>query len=93
MKCMILSGIEVEKHLNVELAVETVDYVFREQGKGNVTVPPKLHLDMSGIGHESWTNSMPAFILPQRVGGIKWIGGFGNNVVEILRSKVEGRRS
>lgn len=68
----------------MELAVATVDSVFRELGEGNIGQPPKVHLDMSRIGHESWSNAMPAFSLERRIGGIKWAGGFGENPVHAL---------
>lgn len=79
MKTRILSTAEVEKYLTIELAINTVDFVFKEFGSGNIVMPPKIHLDMSKIGHESWCNAMPAYIGDQKTGGIKWMGGFGNN--------------
>lgn len=79
MKTLILNTCETEKYLNVEMAVETVDFVFRELGAGRINMPPKTNTDMSGIGHEAWCNAMPAYIQQKQVGGIKWIGGFGEN--------------
>lgn len=79
MDTLILSAKDVAKHLDVETAVKTVDFVFREQGAGDISMPPKINLDMSRIGHESWCNAMPAYIVNRQIGGIKWIGGFGEN--------------
>ena len=79
MKSLILASRVVEKYLTVELAVETVDFVFREWGRGGIDMPAKVHVDMSGIGHEAWCNAMPAYIDQQKTGGLKWVGGFGNN--------------
>lgn len=79
MKTLILSTKDVEKYVDAELAIESVDYVFTQFGKGNVDMPPKIHVDMSRIGHESWCNAMPAYIVEQQISGIKWVGGFGKN--------------
>ena len=79
MSTLILNTKETEKYLNVEMAVETVDFVFHELGAGRINMPPKTNTDMSGIGHEAWCNAMPAYVQQRQVGGIKWIGGFGRN--------------
>ncbi len=79
MKTLILSTENVRKHIDVETAVKTVDFVFHEQGAGNVSMPPKITTDMSRIGHEAWCNAMPAYIVNRQIGGIKWVGGFGEN--------------
>ncbi len=79
MSTLILNTQETEKYLNVEMAVETVDFVFHELGAGRINMPPKTHTDMSGVGHEAWCNAMPAYVQQRQVGGIKWIGGFGQN--------------
>lgn len=59
-KTLILNTQETEKHLAVAMTVETIDYVFRELVSGHINAPPKIHTDMSGIGHEAWCNAMPA---------------------------------
>ncbi len=79
MKTLILSSKDVEKYVAPELAIKSVDYVFTQYGQGNIDMPPKIHIDMSRIGHESWCNAMPAYIVEKKTGGIKWIGGFGEN--------------
>ncbi len=79
METLILSAKDVEKYVDAELAVQSVDYVFTQFGQGNIDMPPKIHVDMSKIGHESWCNAMPAYISGKQIGGIKWIGGFGKN--------------
>jgi ornithine cyclodeaminase/alanine dehydrogenase-like protein (mu-crystallin family) len=79
LKTLILSAKDVEKYVDAELAIQSVDYVFTQFGKGNINMPPKINVDMSEIGHESWCNAMPAYIVEQKIGGIKWVGGFGEN--------------
>lgn len=56
-----------------------VEEVFRDWGLGQVVMPPKIHLDMSRSGSDSWNNAMPAFLVSQRAAGIKWVGGYPEN--------------
>ena len=56
-----------------------VDAVFQEWGRGKVVMPPKVNLDMSRSGHDSWANAMPAYLASCNVGGLKWVGGYGSN--------------
>ena len=56
-----------------------VDTVFKEWGNGNVVMPPKINLDMSRSGYDSWNNAMPAFLPNHNAAGLKWIGGYKSN--------------
>ena len=56
-----------------------VEAVFRDWGLGQVVMPPKIHLDMSRSGSDSWNNAMPAFLVSQHAAGIKWVGGYPEN--------------
>jgi ornithine cyclodeaminase/alanine dehydrogenase len=56
-----------------------VETVFKEWGRGNVVMPPKINLDMARSGFGSWSNAMPAFLPGQKAAGIKWIGGYRDN--------------
>jgi ornithine cyclodeaminase/alanine dehydrogenase len=58
---------------------EIVEEVFRAWGLGQVVMPPKIHLDMSRSGSNSWNNAMPAFLVSQHAAGIKWVGGYPDN--------------
>ena len=79
MQTLILNTGETAKYLDEAMAIETLDTLFRELGTGRVVAPPKINTDMSDIGHEAWCNAMPAYLMNAKVGGIKWIGGFGEN--------------
>lgn len=48
MKTLVLSKKDIEGLLTYESAIENVEYVFREWGRGNVVMPAKINLDMSG---------------------------------------------
>ncbi|MCE5237412.1 ornithine cyclodeaminase family protein [bacterium] len=76
---IILSDQDVTALLPHEEVVGMVDTVFQEWGRGNVVMPPKVNLDMSRSGHPSWANAMPAYMATDNVGGLKWVGGYGDN--------------
>ncbi len=80
MKTLILSRSEVQKCITAKDVLEKVEYVFREWGEGNIVQPAKINLDMSRSGYSSWCNAMPAYLVSSNAAGIKWIGGFGENV-------------
>ena len=79
MKTLVLSKKNIEALLTYESAIENVEYVFREWGRGNVVMPAKINLNMSRSGYDSWANAMPAFVVPIKAAGIKWIGGYADN--------------
>jgi alanine dehydrogenase len=76
---VILSDEDVAALLPHEEVVGMVDTVFQEWGRGNVVMPPKVNLDMSRCGYEAWANAMPAYLPGAGFGGLKWVGGYGNN--------------
>lgn len=76
---VVLSDREVAALLPYQEVIGMVDTVFGEWGNGNVVMPPKVNLDMSRSGHDSWSNAMPAYLPTKNVGGLKWVGGFGSN--------------
>ncbi|MCE5215384.1 ornithine cyclodeaminase family protein [bacterium] len=76
---LLLSDQDVAALLPHTEVLGMVDTVFQEWGRGNVVMPPKVNLDMSRSGHNSWANAMPAYLPTCKVGGIKWVGGYGSN--------------
>ncbi|MDP8218038.1 MAG: ornithine cyclodeaminase family protein [Candidatus Theseobacter exili] len=84
METMVLSATDVSKCLTVKKTMELVEYVFSEWGKGNIVMPSKITLDMARSGCESWSNAMPAYIVPCNAAGIKWIGGYAKNIQKKL---------
>jgi alanine dehydrogenase len=76
---LILSKQVIEGLLTYEAAIDQVEYVFREWGRGNVVMPAKISLDMARSGYDSWSNAMPAFVVPIGAAGVKWIGGYADN--------------
>jgi len=74
---IILSDQDVAALLPYEEVVGMVDTVFQEWGRGNVVMPPKVNLDISRS--DSWSNAMPAYLPLTNTGGLKWVGGYGDN--------------
>jgi len=61
MQTIVLSYQDVAALLPYATVNGMVDTVFKEWGNGNVVMPPKINLDMSRSGYDSWNNAMPAF--------------------------------
>lgn len=79
METVVLSNRDVASLLPYSETNGMVDAVFKEWGNGNIVMPPKINLDMSRSGFDSWSNAMPAFVVSSNAAGIKWIGGYKNN--------------
>jgi ornithine cyclodeaminase/alanine dehydrogenase len=79
MKTLILSKQDIAECVSPLDFLQDVEFVFREWGKGNVIQPAKITLDMSKIGTDSWSNAMPAYIIPLKIAGIKWAGGYSES--------------
>lgn len=78
-KARLLSYQEIDKCISRDEILDTVEAVFKAQAENCLIIPPKLHLDMSETGKDSWFNALPCYIGFQDIAGLKWVGGFGNN--------------
>lgn len=76
---IILSHQDVTSLLSPDEVLPMVDAVFQEWGRDGVVMPPKVNLDMSRSGHDSWANAMPAYLPCSGAAGLKWVGGYGSN--------------
>jgi ornithine cyclodeaminase/alanine dehydrogenase len=83
-KTLMLSQEDVAKCILPENFINIVDNVFIEWGNDNVVMPSKINLDMSKSGFDSWSNAMPAYVTSYDAAGIKWIGGYKNNLQQGL---------
>lgn len=79
---LFLSEEEVQKCITYRESVQIAEEVLRQQGLGNVEMPPKQLLNLRKHGLDSYANSMPAYLKYLGVAGIKWGGGFGANLTE-----------
>ncbi|MBO4299162.1 MAG: ornithine cyclodeaminase family protein [Clostridia bacterium] len=78
-RTMVIGEETVRRYLSVEDAIECVEKTWRWYGEGKVVMPNKITTDMSGLGVPSWFNSMPAYIGPMDIAGIKVVGGYDGN--------------
>ncbi|MEA4965246.1 MAG: ornithine cyclodeaminase family protein [Oscillospiraceae bacterium] len=78
-KAMILGEETVRHYLRVEDVIDIVEKTWRWYGEGKVIMPNKITTDMSAAGIPGWFNSMPAYIEPMDVAGIKVVGGYDGN--------------
>lgn len=69
----------VKKYLTPEDVIDCVEKTWRWYGEGKVIMPNKITTDMSELGVPGWFNSMPAYIGPMDVAGIKLVGGYDGN--------------
>lgn len=78
-KAFIIGEETVKNYLTPEDVIDCVEKTWRWYGEGKVIMPNKITTDMSELGVPGWFNSMPAYIGPMDVAGIKLVGGYENN--------------
>ncbi len=78
-KAWIIDEKTVKQYLTVEDAIDCVEKTWKWYGEGRVIMPNKITTDMSELGVAGWFNSMPAYIGPMDVAGIKVVGGYDGN--------------
>ena len=78
-KAMIIGEETVKKYLTPEDVIDICEKTWKWYGEGNVIMPNKITTDMSALGVAGWFNSMPAYIGPMDVAGIKVVGGYDAN--------------
>ncbi len=78
-KALIISEETVKKYLTPEDVIDIVEKTWKWYGEGNVIMPNKITTDMTELNVPGWFNSMPAYIGPMDVAGIKVVGGYDGN--------------
>ena len=88
METRLFSKSDIEKVMTMKEVVEIVDKTFIGFGEGKVINPTKVNLDFGDADrwphHNSNMNAMPAYVGWLDSAGIKWVGGFLDNVKEGL---------
>jgi ornithine cyclodeaminase/alanine dehydrogenase len=79
MKTALISKGQIEKVLDMDMVLNTVDEVFKAHGNQEAILPAKITLDLSPVGMQAFSNAMPAYVHTLKAAGIKWAGGFPNN--------------
>jgi len=84
MMTKLLSNVDIKGLLTPKLVFDTVERTWEEYAKGRVVNPAKLGLDLGESGAwphiDAFMNAMPAYVGWLDVAGLKWAGGFWNNV-------------
>ena len=78
-RALIIGESTVKRYLSPEDVIDCVEKTWRWYGEGKVVMPDKITTDMSVLGIPGWFNSMPAYIGPMDVAGIKVVGGYDGN--------------
>lgn len=78
-KSLLVNEETVKKYLSVEDVIACVEETWKWYGEGKIVMPNKITTDMSAFGVGGWFNSMPAYISPMDVAGIKLVGGYDEN--------------
>ena len=78
-KSLIITNAQVMAHATLDQAIACVEDVWRWHGEGEVVMPPKITTDMAEKGLSSWFNSMPSYLHPLDMAGIKIVGGYADN--------------
>jgi ornithine cyclodeaminase/alanine dehydrogenase-like protein (mu-crystallin family) len=76
---ILLTEEEVQSLMDWKTAVRIAEELLREQGNGNVLLPPALLLSLRGRGLDSYLSAMPAYLEHLSLVGTKWGGGYGEN--------------
>lgn len=78
-EALLLTNADVQKYLSVEDVIDIVEKTWTWFGNDQIIMPPKITTDMSSLGVDGWFNSMPNYIKPLDIAGIKVVGGYNGN--------------
>ena len=76
---LIITDAQVRANVTLDEAIRCVEDTWRWHGEGEVVMPPKITTDMAEMGVHGWFNSMPSYIRPLDMAGIKIVGGYADN--------------
>jgi ornithine cyclodeaminase/alanine dehydrogenase len=76
---LLLTNADVQKYVSVEDVIDIVEKTWTWFGNDEIIMPPKITTDMSSAGVDGWFNSMPNYIKPLDIAGIKVVGGYNGN--------------
>lgn len=84
MDTLLLSKSDILKVITMKDVVEIVDKTYIGFGEGKVINPTKIGLDLGEVAkwppYKGFMNAMPAYVGWLDSAGIKWAGGFSDNV-------------
>jgi len=77
MDTLLISEDEARTHLTMQDAIRAVETAFREKGRGNVEMPPKIYLSYAKYNGD--IRAMPAYIENLDISGVKIVNVHPNN--------------
>lgn len=84
MDTLLLSRQDIERLVSMKDVVDIVENTFRGMGDGTVVNPTKAALDLGEAApwppYRGFMNAMPAYVGWLDSAGLKWVGGFRDNV-------------
>jgi alanine dehydrogenase len=88
MDTLLLSRNDLAQLLSMKDVVEIVENTFRGMGEGTVVNPTKAALDLGEAAswppYKGFMNAMPAYVGWLDSAGLKWVGGFRDNLTRGL---------
>jgi len=78
-EALIISQKMAKDNITVKEILEIEEQTYKWYSEGEIEMPAKITLNMDRLGLPNWINSMPSYIKPLDMLGIKWAGGFENN--------------
>lgn len=79
-EAIVLHEDQISELITFPEALRVAEEELKNQGLGTVDMPPKVALELRKFGLDSYCNSMPAYLHYKNVLGIKFGGGFGENL-------------
>ncbi|NLC44635.1 MAG: ornithine cyclodeaminase family protein [Clostridiales bacterium] len=79
-KTLIITDKQIKEYISVEDAISLVEQTWRWYSEGKIIMPSKVTTNMETAGVYGWFNSMPSYIAPLNVAGVKIVGGYSNNL-------------
>lgn len=76
---LIITNGQIKRQMKPEDVIALVEQTWKWYGQGSVIMPTKVTTDMESAGVPGWFNSMPSYIAPLDVAGIKLVGGYADN--------------
>jgi alanine dehydrogenase len=78
-KSIIITQKDAKKYITVKEIIDLEVQTYKWYSEKKIVMPAKITLNMDRLGLPNWINSMPSYIKPLEVLGIKWAGGFQGN--------------
>ena len=78
-KSLLIGNETVQKYMDIDGAIDIIAKTWEWFGDDKIIMPSKITTDMSSAGVAGWFNSMPCYISPLDIAGIKIVGGYDGN--------------